>query len=80
MEDVFTLELNNQNYDIRQLDLPPNGIHYGVCKEGVLQFIVKRNINIEGDNWSIEYPDENLLTPQSLVDTIAEKIHAYFTL
>ena len=80
MEDVFTLELNNQNYDIRQLDLPPNGIHYGVCKEGILQFIVKRNINIGGDNWSIEYPDENLLTPQSLVDTIAEKIHAYFTL
>ena len=80
MEDVFTLELNNQNYDIRQLDLPPNGIHYGVCKEGVLQFIVKRNINITGDNWSIEYPDENLLTPQSLVDIIAEKIHAHFTL
>jgi len=80
MEDVFTLEVNNQNYNIRQLDLPPNGIHYGVCKEGVLQFIVKRNINTGGDNWSIEYPDENLLTPQSLVDTIAEKIHAYFTL
>jgi len=80
MEDVFTLEVNNQNYNIRQLDLPPNGIHYGVCKEGVLQFIVKRNINKGGDNWSIEYPDENLLTPQSLVDTIAEKIHAYFTL
>ena len=29
--------------------LPPNGIHYGVCKEGILQFIVKRNINITGD-------------------------------
>ena len=80
MEVIFTLEVNNQNYNIRQLDLPPNGIHYGVCKEGILQFIVKRNIDIEGDNWSIEYPDENLLTPQSLVDTIAEKIHAHFTL
>jgi hypothetical protein len=79
MEDIFTLELNNQYYDIRQLDLPPNGIHYGVCKEGILQFIVKRNLNIEGDTWSIEYPDKNLLTPQNLVDTIAEKIHAYFT-
>ena len=79
MEDIFTLELNNEDYNIRQLDLPPNGIHYGVCKEGILQFIVKRNLNIEGDKWSVEYPDKNLFTPQYLVDTIAERIHAYFT-
>ena len=80
MEDIFTLLLNDQNYNIRQLDLPPNGIHYGVCREGILQFIVKRNLDMEGDNWSIEYPDKNLSIPQDLVDTIAEKIHAYFTL
>jgi hypothetical protein len=79
MEDIFTLELNNQNYNIRQLDLPPNGIHFGVCRDGVLQFIVKRNLNIEGDTWSVEYPDKNLFTPQDLVETISEKIHAYFT-
>ena len=76
MEDIFTLLLNDQNYNIRQLDLPPNGIHYGVCKEGILQFIVKRNLDMEGDNWYIEYTDKNLSIPQKLIDTIAEKIHA----
>ena len=79
MEDVFTLGVNDQNYSIRQLDLPPNGIHYGVCKEDKLQFIVKRNLGTDGDNWSIEYPDKNLLIPQDLVHTIVAKIHAYFT-
>jgi len=54
LEVILALELNNQNYCIRQPDLPPNGIHYGLCKEDVLQFIIKRNLNPEGDNWSFE--------------------------
>ncbi len=78
MEGIFTVNVDNEIYDIRPLNLPPNGIHYGVCKDGVLQFIVQRSISYRGDNWDVAYPDLNLHTPIELVDSIIKKIHAYF--
>jgi hypothetical protein len=79
MEGIFTIEVDDEIYDIRPLNLPPNGIHYGVCKAGVLQFIVQRSITYKGDHWGLAYPDLNLKTSRELVDSIVEKIHAYFT-
>ena len=79
MEGIFTININNETYDIRPLSLPPNGIHYGVCKGGVLQFIVQRSISYKGDNWGIAYPDLSIPASKELVDSIVTKLHAYFT-
>ena len=79
MEGIFTIEVNDEMYDIRPLNLPPNGIHYGVCKEGVLQFIVRRSITYEGDNWGLAYPDLNVKAPLDLVNSVVKEIHTYFT-
>lgn len=79
MEGIFSIRVMDEIYDISPLYLPPHGIHYGVCKNGALQFVVQRIINYEGDNWGIAYPYLNINTPRYLVDSIIEKIHAYFT-
>ena len=77
MNESFSINLNNETLEVRELNLKNYCGAFEIWKKGELQFIIVHNINIsQNPAWSVDHSESSNVS-QEYIDAVGNQIDSY---